>query len=179
MFLQKRLGRWIAAVGQGKRRKVEAARRARRRAPDRPRAQAHLADAWWELAATEGRIARDSIRLHAGAIYRLALPNLASTLRKATIERRLKEIAVLESTVSPISVIAAPAELQYAVNEYSWKLGQPNVRLIQKNKGFCFLAAISGRFEGYGEAAGVHLENGGFWSLDCAFAKRFFGGKGI
>ena len=55
--------------------------------------QAHLADAWWELALRETGTARDSIHLHAGEIYQIAMPNLTLTLRKTAIEKRLTEIA--------------------------------------------------------------------------------------
>ncbi|HEX4000714.1 MAG TPA: PEGA domain-containing protein [Pirellulales bacterium] len=70
----------------------------------------HLADAWWELAQKEAGAARDSIRLHAGEIYQAALPNLGSALKKAAIEKRLTEIADLQTAAAnAASATSAPA----------------------------------------------------------------------
>jgi hypothetical protein len=55
--------------------------------------QVQLADVWWDLAQKEAGIARDSLHLHAGNIYQEAMPNLPSALKKATIDKRLAEIA--------------------------------------------------------------------------------------
>ncbi|HEX3998619.1 MAG TPA: hypothetical protein VHX65_08730, partial [Pirellulales bacterium] len=129
--------------------------------------QIQLADAWWNISEKEAGIARDCVRLHAGSIYQEALPSLASALKKAAIEKRLKEIANLKQAPAPVAVASIVGKLDYAVNEFSWKLGQPSVQLIQKNNGFCFLSSISGHFGGYGEAASVHLANDGFWTLDA------------
>ncbi len=59
--------------------------------------QVLVADAWWELALKETGLPRDGARRHAGDLYRLALPNLESPLKKATIEQRLGEIASLDT----------------------------------------------------------------------------------
>ncbi len=68
-----------------------------------PNAALKIADAWWELAQKEADIARDSLRLHAGELYKAAMPNLTSALRKTGIERRLADIADLK----PILAAAA------------------------------------------------------------------------
>ncbi|HEX3998366.1 MAG TPA: RICIN domain-containing protein, partial [Pirellulales bacterium] len=62
--------------------------------------QIQLADAWWNISEKEAGIARDCVRLHAGSVYQEALPNLASALKKAAIEKRLKEIADLRPTTA-------------------------------------------------------------------------------
>jgi hypothetical protein len=59
-----------------------------------------LAEGWWDLAQKEAGVARDSLHLHAGEIYRAAMPNLASALKKAAIEKRLAEIANLRPIVT-------------------------------------------------------------------------------
>jgi hypothetical protein len=126
--------------------------------------QLQIADGWWDAAAKETDLAGDNARLHASEIYRTVLPNLESPLKKIAIEQRLVEVATIKPHESQG---AGTADVPpYSVNRYSWNLGQPNKRLIPKNRGFCFLAAVSGHFAGYGEAAGVHLTSDGFWSLD-------------
>lgn len=56
-----------------------------------------LAEAWWDLGQKESGIARDSLRLHAGEIYQAALPDVTSVLKQAAIEKRLKEIASINT----------------------------------------------------------------------------------
>ncbi len=63
--------------------------------PTEPAQLAQLADGWWDVAQKEAGMARDSLRLHAGDLYQLALPNLASALKKAAIEKRMAEVANL------------------------------------------------------------------------------------
>jgi len=118
------------------------------------KSQLQIADGWWDAAAKESDLARDNARLHASEIYHTVLPNLESPLKKIAIEQRLAEVA----TVKPHeSLVAGTTDtLPYSVNKYSWKLGEPSKRLIPKNRGFCFLAGVSGHFAGCGEAAGVH-----------------------
>jgi hypothetical protein len=70
------------------------------KAPADADGQAQLADAWWDMAQKEAGIARDSLRLHAGDIYKAVLPNLASALKKAAIKRRMAEIADLKPIVA-------------------------------------------------------------------------------
>jgi hypothetical protein len=65
------------------------------KAPTDAEQQAHLGDAWWEVAQKEAGTARDSLHRHAGDIYQTASLNLTSALRKAAIEKRLAEIANL------------------------------------------------------------------------------------
>ncbi|HEX3997032.1 MAG TPA: hypothetical protein VHX65_00605 [Pirellulales bacterium] len=57
--------------------------------------QVALADAWWDLSQKDAGAARESLRLHAAEIYQAAMPNLASALKKAAIEKRLAEVANL------------------------------------------------------------------------------------
>ncbi len=46
-----------------------------------------------------------------------------------------------------------------------WKQGDPPLRLIRQEEGFCALTAVSGRFEGAGEQARVYIGDDGYWYL--------------
>ena len=70
--------------------------------------QVQLADAWWDVGQKEAGIARDSLHLHAGNIYQSAMPNLASALKKAAIEKRLAEIADLHRPSSAAANLDTP-----------------------------------------------------------------------
>jgi hypothetical protein len=62
-----------------------------------------LADQWWEIAQKETGVAADAIHLHAGELYRSAMPNLNSVLKKAAVEKRLAEVAEIRSRVGDSS----------------------------------------------------------------------------
>ena len=49
-------------------------------------------------------------------------------------------------------------------NEYNWCQGGSEVRMIHKDKGFCFLTYVSGHFEGGGEAVWVYIKDD-YWYL--------------
>jgi hypothetical protein len=99
----------LLAKGSDERLKSLAAQELNSKTPPDAEQQAQLAEAWWDLAQKEAGIARDSLRLHAGEIYQAALPNLTSVLRTAAIEKRLKEIANLNSDHSSIASTAKKA----------------------------------------------------------------------
>ena len=80
--------------------------------------QVQLADAWWDLAQKEAGIARDSLHLHAGNIYQEAMPNLASALKKAAIEKRLAEIADLKPIASVSAVNNSTGPLKFSLNNW-------------------------------------------------------------
>ncbi len=93
------------------------------KAPTESDERVKLADAWWDLAQKESGLARDSIHLHAGNIYRDAMPNLASVLKKAAIDKRLAEIADLKPlpVPAPVAVVAnnsTPAALPDAASDF-------------------------------------------------------------
>jgi Concanavalin A-like lectin/glucanases superfamily len=54
--------------------------------------QLELADGWWDVAQKETGLPRDLVRLHAGEIYQLMLPNLQSGVKTTAVEKRLAEI---------------------------------------------------------------------------------------
>lgn len=58
-----------------------------------------LADQWWDISLKEVGIAADAVRLHAGDLYRAALPGLKSVVESAPIERRLVEVDEIRSRV--------------------------------------------------------------------------------
>lgn len=47
----------------------------------------------------------------------------------------------------------------------SWHQGQPPVRLIRKDAGFCALSLVTGAFAGGGEIVKVWIGPDGFWYL--------------
>jgi hypothetical protein len=105
-------GDWSAGLpllAKGSDEKLKSLAEQQLKAPTDAEQQAHLADAWWELSSKESGIARDSIRIHAGEIYQAAMPNLASALRKAAIEKRLAEIADLKPVVGTTAAIVTTA----------------------------------------------------------------------
>ena len=52
------------------------------------------------------------------------------------------------------------------VETRTWSQGEPPVRLIRKDEGFCALTKITGNFEGGGESVQVHVAEDGYWYLD-------------
>ena len=67
------------------------------RAPADANQKLELADQWWDFAQKETGAAADSIHLHAGDLYRAAMPGLNSVLKKAAVEKRLAEITEIAS----------------------------------------------------------------------------------
>ena len=90
------------------------------KAPTDADEQVKLADAWWDLAPKEVGIARDSLHLHAGDFYRLAIPNLNSALKKAVIEKRLAEIADLKpaSTAAETGQGKSTGEVKFPLHQW-------------------------------------------------------------
>jgi len=87
----------LLAKGSDEKLKSFAAQELNPKTPNDVEQEVRLAEAWWDLAQKETGFARDSLHLHAGEIYQEALPNLTSVLKIAAIEKRLKEIASLDS----------------------------------------------------------------------------------
>ncbi len=119
-----KLGRWrciykndwaagLPLLAKSSDEKLKAVAEREQKAPTDPEQQAELADAWWDLSKTEGGIARDSLRQHAAEIYRAAMPNLTSALKKAAIEKRLAEVATAPHLATPAAV---KTELVYLVD---------------------------------------------------------------
>ena len=52
-----------------------------------------------------------------------------------------------------------------AVEFHSWHQGEPAVKLIRRDEGFCALTSVSGQFEGSGELVEVYLADDGYWYL--------------
>ena len=135
--------------------------------------QVQIADAWWDLAQKEAGIARDSLHLHAGSIYQGAIPNLASALKKAAIEKRLAEIADLK----PLPAVAAPVGPPLAVK---FPLGRwvDVLRLIDPSRDRVNGAwrregaEVIGEVEGGGRLAMPLSVNGGY-DLEVEFTRTW------
>lgn len=46
-----------------------------------------------------------------------------------------------------------------------WRQGEPPVKLIRKEEGFCALTGVGGGFAGGGEEAHVYIDDDGYWYL--------------
>jgi hypothetical protein len=114
-----KLGRWrclykgdwasgLPLLAKSSDEKLKAIAQREQKAPADAEQQVELADAWWDLAKTEGGTARDSIHAHAADIYRAAMPNLTSALKKAALEKRLAEVASLKPRVAPAAASNSP-----------------------------------------------------------------------
>lgn len=51
------------------------------------------------------------------------------------------------------------------VETAKWSQGQPPVRLIRAEEGFCALTQVTGSFQGGGEAVRVYVGDDGYWYL--------------
>jgi hypothetical protein len=169
----------LPLLAKGSNEKLKSLAEQESKAPANADQQVQLADAWWDLAQKESGTARDSLRLHAGAVYQASLPKLTSVLKKAAIEKRLAEITNLK----PVTLSPAPASnasiLRYSTTETTWQLGSPGVELIPKNTGFCFLSSLAGHLAGYGEGVTVRVGDDGFWSLEGHSAQDVLSARAI
>ena len=123
------VGRWLCfykgdwttglpLLAKGSDEKLKALAEQEIKAPTEADQQVQLADAWWDLAQKEAGIARDSLHLHAGNIYQEAMPNLASALKKAAIEKQLAEIADLKPIASASAVNNSTGALKFPLNQW-------------------------------------------------------------
>ena len=55
----------------------------------------------------------------------------------------------------------APNEVEFR----SWHQGEPPVKLIRKEEGFCALTGVGGGFAGVGEEVHVYIGDDGYWYL--------------
>ena len=72
-------------------------------------------------------------------------------------------LALLLGGFAAYRAYAAPPAAE--VSRYDWKNGDPPVRMIRKEEGFCYLTALSGGFAGGGEVANVYIADDGYWYL--------------
>ncbi len=57
--------------------------------------------------------------------------------------------------------------LQAEITRYSWKRGEPPVKMIHRSEGFCGLALIGGGFEGPAEHVRLFVGEDGYWYLSA------------
>ncbi len=56
-------------------------------------------------------------------------------------------------------------KLGAAVETHWWHQGEPPVKLIRQEDGFCALTGVTGRFQGGGELVRVYVADDGYWYL--------------
>jgi len=59
----------------------------------------------------------------------------------------------------------APAANAALYETKVWHQGEPPVRLIRKDEGFCALTMVTGSFQGAGESVKVYVGDDGYWYL--------------
>ena len=59
-----------------------------------------------------------------------------------------------------------------AVEFRGWHQGEPPVKLIRKDEGFCALTGVTGRFEGDGEQVRVYIGDDDYWYLGGQSAQK-------
>ena len=64
-----------------------------------------------------------------------------------------------------------------AVETRTWSQGEPPVRLIRQDEGFCALTKVMGHFAGDGESVQVHVAEDGYWYLDGTSQQQDVGGE--
>jgi hypothetical protein len=122
-------GDWSAGLtllAKGSDEKLKALAEQEIKAPADADEQVQIADAWWDLAQKEAGTARDSLHLHAGEIYTVAMPNITSALRKAAIEKRLAEIARVQRPTSSAAADSAAGPIELPIGRWVDLLKQTN-----------------------------------------------------
>jgi hypothetical protein len=110
-----KVGRWrclykndwaggLPLLAKGNDEKLKAVAEREQKSPTDAEQQVELADAWWDLSKSEGATVHNSLRSHAADIYRAAMPNLTSALKKASIEKRLADVTPPPRAATPPTV---------------------------------------------------------------------------
>ena len=58
------------------------------------------------------------------------------------------------------------------VETYAWHQGEPPVKLIRQDEGFCALTSVTGHFMGSGELVKVYVAEDGYWYLGGTSAQE-------
>ncbi|HEY3899910.1 MAG TPA: hypothetical protein VGM54_14925 [Chthoniobacter sp.] len=74
----------------------------------------------------------------------------------------LQYTKILGATPPPPAAIAFAPQ---TVETRAWRQGEPPVRLIPKDEGFCALTMVTGHFQGAGEWVKVWIADDGYWYL--------------
>lgn len=81
------------------------------------------------------------------------------------------------------SAVTKPASLKSDISMsysfYHWNKGDPPVKMIHGDEGFCYLTAVSGTFQGLGESVKVTLEEDGFWYLSGHAGSNALAGSAV
>ena len=94
-----------------------------------------------------------------------ALPWLAGLTAAAVAALLLGGFASWKVLAAPPVAPTAPSAPSVEVTRYDWANGDPPIRMIRKEEGFCYLTAVCGGFNGGGEIANVYVDDDGYWCL--------------
>ena len=95
----------------------------------------------------------------------LAIAGLLTVIPRFAVAQEAKEA---EEKVVPLPLVVPDSRLHAASNGVEfrhWHQGEPPVKLIRKEEGFCALTGIGGGFAGDGEEAHVYIGEDGYWYL--------------
>lgn len=80
---------------------------------------------------------------------------LAIRLEQRKIEQRADNVAEIQRLLRTIA--AGKFE------ERKWKHGDPPLKLVRADEGFCFLSGIGGAYDGHGEGVRVYIKEGDWY----------------
>jgi len=76
-----------------------------------------------------------------------------------------KNAVVSETKAGPTASVAGGSAPGFETKVYTWTHGTAPVKMIHKDKGFCYLSSIEGLNHPNAESAWVYLGDDGFWYL--------------
>ena len=76
------------------------------------------------------------------------------------------EMRMHRSPPAPGSITTIPAKSGLgSLETRSWRQGEPPLKLIRRDEGFCVLTMVTGHFQGSGEKVRVYVGDDGYWHL--------------
>jgi hypothetical protein len=66
---------------------------------------------------------------------------------------------------SRVLTLHRDSALAAAIETRTWRQGEPPVKIMRKDEGFCVLSMVTGHFQGGGEYVKVYVGDDGYWYL--------------